>query len=119
MIKKILILHFFLNSLLSFSQNANENLTTFIKNSEKVIITSHEDFELNIQKPGYSKTKIRPLLKNEKPNRKIIKEQIQLNSKLKGELIEIISKQKKDSLIYDGHYCFEPHHTIFIYIEKR
>ncbi len=118
MIKKILIIYFVLNSLLSFSQNANESLIEFIKNSEKIILTSHEDFELFINKPGKSDSKIRPLLKNGKPNKKIITEQVQLDSKGKKELIEIISRQKNDS-IWDGAYCFWPHHTIFLYKEKK
>ncbi|WP_417939856.1 hypothetical protein [Flavobacterium sp. RS13.1] len=119
MIKKIIILVLFLNSLFSFSQIANDSLITSMKNAKKILLTSHEDFELFIKKTGERKTKFRPLLKNEKPNKKIIKKQIYLDLKLKNELINIISNQKKDSLVYDGNYCFEPHHTIFLYKEKK
>lgn len=112
------ILLLFLNPLINFSQNANKSLIEFIKKSEKIILTSHEDFELTFRKPGESKTKIRALLKNGKPNKKIIKERIKLDLKSKEELIQIISEQKKDS-IWDGAFCFLPHHTIFIYKEKK
>ena len=118
MMKKIFTLLLVLNSLFSFSQIANDSLINYIKVSEKILITSHENLNLTIQKPGKSKTIIRTLLKNGKPNKKIIKEQIQLDLKSKEELIEIISTQKNDS-IWNGAYCFWPHHTIFIYKEKK
>ena len=116
--KKIFTLLLVLNSLFTFSQIANDNLINYIKVAEKILITSHEDLNLTVKKPGKSKTIIRTLLKNGKPNKKIIKEEIQLDLKLKEELIEIISMQKNDS-IWDGAYCFLPHHTIFIYKEKK
>lgn len=117
--KKIFILLIIvLNSHFSFSQIANDSLIEHIKVADKILITSHEDFNLNIGKPGKSKTINRTLLKNGKSNKKIIKEKIQLDLKLKEELIDIISRQKNDS-IWDGAYCFWPHHTIFIYKEKK
>ena len=118
MMKKVFTFLLVLNSLFSFSQIANDSLTNYIKVAEKILITSHEDFNLTIEKPGKSKTINRTLLKNGKPNKKIIKEQIQLNLKLKEELIEIILTQKNDS-VWDDAYCFWPHHTIFIYKEKK
>jgi len=150
MIKIIITLTLFLNSLFSFSQIANDSLINSIKKAEKIVLTSHEDFSFIMEEEGKGKTTliallkiknpsnrirkkikrrykkleekravVKPLLKNGKPNNSIIREKIKLDSKLKQELIEVISKQKEDSLIYDGNYCFEPHHTIFIYKEKR
>ena len=116
--KKIIFIIFaVLNSYFSFSQISNDSLIEYIKLSEKILITSHENFNLTTPKIGERKRLKSTLLKNGKPNKKIIKEKIQLDLKLKEELIEIISRQKKDS-IWDGAYCFLPHHTIFIYKEK-
>ncbi|CAD0007592.1 hypothetical protein [Flavobacterium salmonis] len=149
MIKKIITLIVFLNSLLSFSQIANDSLINSIKKAEKIVLASHEDFYFIREEEGNGKTTlttllkienpskrirkkikrrfkkleekraiVKPLLKNGKPNKSIIREKIELDSKLKQELIEVISKQKND-ILYDGNYCFEPHHTIFIYRKKK
>ena len=116
--KKTLTLILVLNSFFGFSQTANDSLINHIKIAEKILITSHEQLNLTTQKAGRTKTEVRTLLKNGKPNKKIIKEQIQLNLQLKEELIGIISNQKTDS-IWNGAYCFWPHHTIFIYKQKK
>jgi len=91
MMKKIVTLLLVLNSLFSFSQNANDSLIDYIKGSEKILMASHENLSLPIHKPGKSSTVIRTLLKNGKPNKRIIKEQIQLDIKSKEALIEIIA----------------------------
>lgn len=118
MMKKIVTLLLVLSALFSFSQNANDSLINYIKGSEKILMASHENLSLTVQKPGKSSTIIRTLLKNGKPNERIIKEQIQLGLKSKEALIEIIATQKNDS-IWNGAYCFWPHHTLFIYKKKK
>lgn len=118
MIKKCLIILVVLNSLFGFSQVINDGLINSIKTAEKILIISHDDLNITVGKQGKSKIINRTLLKNGKPNNTIIKEQVRLEPKQKQKLIEIISGQKNDS-IWNGASCFWPHHTIFIYNEKR
>lgn len=57
-----------------------------------------------------------------KPNEKIIKEKLILNSALRENLVAIIPDQHiaTDSIIVEvGAACFNPHHTIFIYKNKK
>ena len=118
MVNKILVLLVVLNCDFGFSQVANDRLVKFIEGAEKVIIASHEDFNLVVRQPGRSKTLTRTLLKKGKPNKKIMKEEMQLSSGAKAELIAIISAQKRDS-IWEGASCFWPHHTLFIYSQQK
>lgn len=116
--RKIFIILIILNSFFSYSQIANDSLISFIIAAEKVLITSHDDLNITIGKPGKSETVWRTVLKNGKPNKRIIKERLELDSKLKQELIDVISGQKKD-ILWEGAYCFWPHHTIFFYKEEK
>ena len=136
--KTLLTVLLFCSQSICFSQIKNDSLINIIISAEKIMLTSHEDLRMNIfRKP---KTKIEKklsklrvvknqkdkyirdvlhseIIKSEKPNKKIIKEKINLNSVLRNELISIISNQTNEE--YWGHSCFDPHHTIFILINKE
>lgn len=114
-IRKIFILNFILNSICFFSQSLNEDLAHYLQTADTILLTSHEDLRLDIEKPGKNTVIIqRPLLKNGIPNDEIIRKKTILNPKARQELIHILKGQKKDKP-WDGAYCFEPHNTLFIY----
>jgi hypothetical protein len=115
---KLLIISFLFQSFFIFSQNSNQNLFDYLKNADKIVLASHEDLDLTIEKPGKSKTTHRFLLNKGKPNNKIITKKINLDSESRLQLIEILEdhKSKKN---WDGAYCFSPHHAIFIYHSKK
>ena len=73
MIKRIITLTLFLNSLFSFSQIENDSLINSIKKAEKIVLTSHEDFNFIMEEEGKGKTSLRTLLKIKKPSNRIKK----------------------------------------------
>ncbi|MDG4650964.1 hypothetical protein [Chryseobacterium arthrosphaerae] len=114
MMHKLFISFFLSGSLPVFSQNANESLAQYLKEADTVLLTSHENLRLDIEKPGKKTiTQIRPLLKNNRPNGDIIRKQVILSPERRQEMIDMIKNQKKDKY-WDGAHCFEPHHTVFI-----
>ncbi|WP_394759080.1 hypothetical protein, partial [Flavobacterium sp.] len=121
-----------------FSQIKNDSLINIIKSADKIMLTSHEDLRMQIyRKPKSESEKRRSelrvvnnrkgkyilaaiysgIIKSEKPNKKIIKQKIILNSFSRNELISIISNQTNEENW--GHSCFDPHQTIFILINKK
>ena len=136
--KTLLTVLLFCSKFVCFSQTKHDSLINIITSAEKIVLTSHEDLRMNIFRKPKTKSekklsKLRVvknrngmyipdvlysgIIKSEKPNKKIIKEKINLNSVLKNELINIISNQTNEE--YWGHSCFDPHHTIFILINKK
>lgn len=114
MIKKLITLSLILCITHIFSQNVNQELIEYIKNADTILLATHEDLRLDIEKPGKSTIIHRTLLKNNRPNPEIIKKQVILNFQSRQELTEILKGQKNDKH-WDGAYCFEPHHALFIY----
>lgn len=113
--RRLFILCLMVSSISVFSQHANERLVEYLKEADSVLLTHHEDLLIDIWKPGKVPiTQRRTLLKNSRPNEEIIKKQVLLSPELREEFINMIKGQKKDKY-WDGAYCFEPHHTIFIY----
>lgn len=115
---KISTFIFILQFLLIYSQNSNENLSAYLKNADKIVLVSHEDLDLTIEKPGKSKTTHRFLLNKGKPNNKIITKKINLDSESRLQLLDILEEHTADKF-WNGAYCFSPHHVIFIYRSKK
>ncbi|NIF05087.1 hypothetical protein F3J23_06490 [Chryseobacterium sp. Tr-659] len=118
MIRRLFISGLIVSSISAFSQNINKDLVQYLKDADSVLLTHHEDLRLDIETPGKSVVIHRTLLKNDIPNDKIIKKKILLTPEMRQELIEIIKNQKKEKL-WEGAFCFEPHHTIFFYKTKK
>lgn len=118
MICKLFMISLILSSIFIFSQSINEDLARYLQSADTILITSHDDLRLDIEKPGKSTTIHRDLLKNGVPNNAIIRKKTILTPDSKQELIEIIKGQKSVKA-WDGAFCFEPHNTLFIYKENQ
>lgn len=132
--KNYLLIAILLSITNCFSQSKNDSLINVIKSAEKILLTSHQDYYKQImRKPvkgeklyesKYFRDKLVPvdihyeILSNNEPNDTIIQERIILDSVSKMELIKIISKQKPEEY-WEGAFCFNPHHTIFLFINKK
>ena len=106
----------------SFSQSKNDSLINTIKAADKILFTSHTDlYVIERKKSKYKHEYIdiyHDLLKNGKPNKKIIKEKVVLDSVNKSTLIHLISNQNPEEN-HEGAFSFIPHHTIFILKNKK
>ena len=99
-----------LNELKELKKLNENNDTENLKKSRKIYLELEEMIK--------AKNSLnRSLLENGKPNKRIIREETFLNEITKKELLEIISKQKRDT--FEGAFCFNPHHTIFIFSQEK
>ena len=118
----------------SFSQSKNDSLINIIKSADKILLTSHKDFRQQIRRkpiegePMYNSKHFRDklvpvdiyfeILSNNEPNKEIIQESILLDTVAKNDLLKVISVQNPEKY-WEGAFCFNPHHTIFIFINQK
>jgi hypothetical protein len=99
-------------SLLLSGQSSIDSLVYKMSNSDSIVVVSHEDLRV-YGKPGESDI-IRKIIEDGKPNQAIIREKLNLDKATRDSLIFLVKSQKYDP-IFGPAFCFDPHHTIYIY----
>lgn len=116
--KALLTLLLIFSQFICFCQIKNDSLIYAIKNADKILLTSHSNESDFYYKQSDKKIVLHDILIEEKPNETIIKEKIVIDSINKTTLINLLLNQNPEEN-FEGAFCFQPHHTIFILINKK